>query len=70
MQKLLSVPEASKLLETPETNIYMLVRRGILTAQSQNPITISETQLCWYLNTRVPSQFIVVYKNEELKMVA
>ena len=66
MQKLLTVPQASKLLETPKTNIYMLVRRGVLTSQSEsgNPIMISESQLRWYLNMRLPSSFTAVYKSE------
>lgn len=67
MQKLLTVPQASKLLETPETNVYMLVRRGVLTAQSENPIMISESQLRWYLNMRLPSSFTAVYKSESVR---
>ena len=62
----LSVPETADLLETPATNIYALVRRGVLNNSNitKEPIMISESQVFWYLNQRLPSKFKVTYKDK------
>ena len=62
----LSVPETASLLETPATNVYALVRRGILNNSNitKEPIMISESQVLWYLNQRLPSKFRVAYKDK------
>ena len=66
----LSVPETASLLETPATNVYALVRRGVLNNSNitKDPILISESQVFWYLNQRLPSKFRATYIDE--KMVA
>ena len=68
----LSVSEVAALLETPVTNIYALVRAGILTNSNHfgKPIKISEAKVRWYLNQRVPSSFRVVHKAEVQQGVA
>ena len=62
----LSVPETADLLETPATNVYALVRRGVLNNSNitKEPIMISESQVFWYLNQRLPSKFKVIYKDK------
>ena len=62
----LSVPEFAELLETPATNVYALVRRGVLNNSNvtKDPILISESQVLWYLNQRLPSKFQATYKDK------
>ena len=62
----LSVPECGDLLETPATNVYALVRRGVLNNSNvtKDPILISESQVLWYLNQRLPSKFQATYKDK------
>ena len=68
----LSVTEVAALLETPVTNIYALVRAGILTNSNHfgKPIKISEAKVRWYLNQRVPSSFRGVVHKDEVQQVA
>ena len=71
MKKLLSVTEASQILETEPTNVYALVRAGILEAVTTEPIQIKYTQIIRYLNNRLPSTFSVSHnEHEQLDMVA
>jgi hypothetical protein len=56
-----TVPEASKLLETKDTFVYGLVRKGVIEPVETSPqITISYNSLVSYLKKRIPSTFKLV----------
>jgi hypothetical protein len=58
---ILTVPEASKLLETKDTFVYGLVRKGVIEPVETFPqITISYNSLVSYLKKRIPSTFKLV----------
>ena len=72
MNDLLSVKETAQILETDATNVYALVRKGILNNSNHfsDPIKISHAQLKSYLNARLPSKFTAVYVDDSPNLMA
>jgi|TARA_R110000824_G_C14746753_1_gene628093 hypothetical protein len=61
-----TVAEASKFLETDNSNVYKLINNGILNPIQKDPVLLSEIQLFSYLNTRVPTHLKVYYSDEQV----
>ena len=58
---LLTVPEAARLLETKDTFVYGLIRKGIIVPAEREPqLKISYPSLVAYLKRRIPSGFTLV----------
>lgn len=58
---LLTVPQAAKLLDTQDTFVYGLIRKGILVPATRSPqIKLSYPSLVAYLKRRIPSSFELV----------
>ena len=62
----LTIKESAEFLETDISNVYKLIREGILTPLKEQPLILSEAQLFFYLNTRIPSHLKVYYSNEKV----
>ena len=69
-EEYLTVEQTANLLETSPTNVYALVRTGILKNINHfgKPIKISKSQIVFYLNQRLPSKFKATYLGEEMKV--
>ena len=59
----LSVSDVAKLLDTESTYVYKLVRNGELKPHSKSPIKIERSQVHYYLNKRLPTQFMAEWKH-------
>jgi hypothetical protein len=58
---LLTVPDAAELLETKDTFVYGLIRKGIIVPATREPqLKISYPTLVAYLKRRIPSSFELV----------
>ena len=58
---LLTVPEAASLLETKDTFVYGLIRKGIIVPAAREPqLKISYPTLVAYLKRRIPSGFTLI----------
>ena len=58
---LLTIPEAAELLETKDTFVYGLIRKGIIVpATREQQLKISYPTLVAYLKRRIPSSFELV----------
>ena len=58
---LLTVPEAAELLETKDTFVYGLIRKGIIVPATREPqLKISYPTLVSYLKRRIPSGFTLI----------
>ena len=57
---LLTVPEAAELLETKDTFVYGLIRKGLLVPATRSPqIKLSYPSIVAYLRKRIPSSFSI-----------
>lgn len=58
---LLTVPQAAELLETKDTFVYGLIRKGIIVPAAREPqLKISYPTLVAYLKRRIPSSFTLI----------
>ena len=57
---LLTVPEAARLLETKDTFVYTLIRKGLLVPATRSPqIKLSYPSIVAYVRKRIPSSFSI-----------
>ena len=57
---LLTVPEAARLLETKDTFVYTLIRKGLLVPATRSPqIKLSYPSIVAYVRKRIPSTFSI-----------
>ena len=57
---LLTVPEAAQLLETKDTFVYCLIRKGLLVPATRSPqIKLSYPSIVAYVQKRIPSSFSI-----------
>ena len=57
---LLTVPQAAKLLDTQDTFVYGLIRKGILVPATRSPqIKLSYPSIVAYVRKRIPSSFSI-----------